>query len=175
MARSTRKAAVFWPVLAGVLLLDVTTKSLAVLYLTPQYLPHEVFGNAVQLTLAYNRGASFGIEVGPYSRVVFIGLALIALVILGRLFRAAAPTDRVRAAALALICGGALGNVLDRVRSERGVVDFIDIGFGGARFYTFNIADAAITTGAIMLGWILWREDHRPALAPAVTDSAGAS
>lgn len=165
MARSSRKAAVFWPLLAAALALDVTTKLLAVSYLAPEYVPHAVLGDAVQLTLAYNPGASFGIGVGPYSRVVFIMLALGALVILARLYRAVAPHDRIRAAALALICAGATGNLIDRIRSARGVVDFIDLGLGTVRFYTFNVADLAITMGALVLGLILWREDRRHALA----------
>src|SRR5687768_13274931 len=100
MGRSSPKAALFWPLLAAVLALDVTTKSLAVAYLAPQYVPHEVLGESVRLTLAYNAGASFGIGVGPYSRIVFIVLALLALVILGRLYRSTAADDRARAASV---------------------------------------------------------------------------
>jgi signal peptidase II len=173
MGRSSPKAALFWPLLAAVLALDVTTKSLAVTHLAPQYVPHEVLGEAVRLTLAYNSGASFGIGVGAYSRVVFTALALLALVILGRLYRTAPPADRPRAVALALICAGALGNMLDRVRSARGVVDFIDLGIRDARFYTFNVADVAITFGAALLAWILWQEDRKQSLAATtpVTES----
>jgi signal peptidase II len=173
MGRSSPKAARFWPLLLVVLALDVTTKSLAVTHLVPEYVPHEVLGDWVQLTLAYNPGASFGIGVGPYSRIVFIALALLALVILGQLYRAAATTDCPRAVALALVCAGALGNLLDRVRSPRGVVDFIDVGLRDARFYTFNFADVAITVGAVLLAWFLWQEDRAHALASTrpVTES----
>jgi signal peptidase II len=177
MGRSSPKAALFWPLLLVVLALDVVTKSLAVTHLVPEYVPHEVLRDWVQLTLAYNPGASFGIEVGPYSRVVFISLAALALVILGQLYRTTAPADRSRAVALALVSGGALGNMLDRLRSPRGVVDFIDLGVGSARFYTFNVADVAITFGAVLLAWILWQEDRKQSLAPApvVGESQGAS
>ena len=177
MGRSSPKATLFWPLLAAVLALDVTTKSLAVTYLRPQYVPHGVLGDVVQLTLAFNPDASFGIGVGEHSRVVFSVLALVALVILGRLYRAADPLDRARAVALALICAGALGNMLDRLRSARGVVDFIDLGIGGTRFYTFNVADIAITTGAILLARILWQEDRQrsPASARALPESQGTS
>ena len=176
MGRSSPKAALFWPVLLAVLALDVITKSLAVSHLAPEYVPHEVVGDWVQLTLAYNPGASFGIGVGAYSRIVFIGLATCALVILGQLYRAAAPTDRPRAIALALVCAGAFGNMVDRVRSPRGVVDFIDLGIGDARFYTFNVADMAITFGAVLLAWILWQEDRQRSLASTtpVTESQSA-
>ena len=176
MGRSSPKASRFWPLLLVVLALDVTTKSLAVEHLVPEYVPHEVLGDWVQLTLAYNPGASFGIEVGPYSRVVFITLAALAVVILGQLYRATAPGDRARAAALGLVTAGALGNMLDRIKSGRGVVDFIDLGVGSARFYPFHVADVAITLGAVLLAWILWQEDRKQSLAtPIVGESQSAS
>ena len=177
MEKSSPKARLFWPLLLAVLALDVTTKSLAVAHLVPEYVPHEVLSDWVQLTLAYNPGASFGIGAGPYSRGIFIALAAFALVILGQLYRATAPADRARAAALGLVSAGALGNMIDRVRSARGVVDFIDLGIGDARFYTFNVADVAITVGAVLLGRLLWQEDRKRSLAPAtaVSESQGAS
>lgn len=175
MGRSSPKAALFWPLLLAVLALDVTTKSLAVAHLVPEYVPHEVLSDWVQLTLAYNPGASFGIGAGPYSRVIFIALAGLALVILGQLYRATAPGDRGRAAALGLVSAGALGNMIDRVRSPRGVVDFIDLGIGDARFYTFNVADVAITAGAVLLARILWQEDRKRALATPVPESQSVS
>ena len=166
MGKSSPKAVLFWPLLLTVLALDVTTKSLAVAHLVPEYVPHEVLGDWVQLTLAYNPGASFGIGAGPYSRVIFIVLAAFALVILGQLYRATARDDRARAAALGLVSAGALGNMMDRLRSSRGVVDFIDLGMGDVRFYTFNVADVAITVGALLLARILWQEERRRSLAP---------
>src|SRR2546429_9400340 len=68
------------------------------------------------------------------------------------------PGDRFRIVALALVCAGAVGNVIDRVRSARGVVDFVDVGIGSARWPTFNVADSAITVGAIALAVSLWLE-----------------
>ena len=59
----------------------------------------------------------------------------------------------------ALAWGGAAGNLIDRFRSPRGVVDFIDIGVGDVRFWTFNVADSAVTVGAILLALVLWHED----------------
>jgi signal peptidase II len=67
------------------------------------------------------------------------------------------------AAALGLIAGGALGNLLDRLRWDRGVVDFVDIGLGSVRFWTFNVADVGITCGAVWLAWQLgWRQAKSP-------------
>jgi signal peptidase II len=71
------------------------------------------------------------------------------------MYRQSSPSDKVQIASLALICGGAVGNLIDRIRSPRGVVDFIDIGVGTHRFWTFNIADMAVTIGTATLTWIL--------------------
>jgi signal peptidase II len=60
-----------------------------------------------------------------------------------------------------LLIGGAAGNLIDRIRSGRGVVDFLDVGIGALRWPTFNIADIAVSCGAIALAISLWREDAR--------------
>jgi signal peptidase II len=161
----------FWPVLVMVAAVDFCTKALAVSRLVPQRLPHEVYGDVVRFTLVYNPGAAFGLHVGQYSRSIFTVLTIVALVILGRLYAATRPGDVVRTLSLALVCGGAVGNLIDRIRAEAGVVDFIDIGFGDSRWPTFNIADMAVSLGAFLLAWVLWGEDAEiesvPAPAPA--------
>jgi len=74
-----------------------------------------------------------------------------------------------------MILGGAFGNLIDRLRSGQGVVDFIDVGIGEHRWPTFNIADIGVSCGAVLLAWILWREDRAAALAAsASTDSTSA-
>jgi signal peptidase II len=70
--------------------------------------------------------------------------------------------DTLRTLSLALVCGGAFGNLLDRIRSAYGVVDFIDIGFRDSRWPTFNVADMAVSLGAILLAYVLWGEDSEP-------------
>ena len=95
-----------------------------------------------------------------------------ALVILGRLYRQTDPGDRLRTLALALVCGGAVGNLIDRVFRDRGVVDFIDVGVGAMRWPTFNVADMAVSTGAFLLAWVLWGEDRRAAEAEAAAKRA---
>ena len=153
-------AAVFWPVALIVVAIDFVTKALAVTTLAPQHVPHPVLGEAVRLTLVYNPGAAFGLYLGQHSRIIFTVLTLAALTILWRLYRATAPGDARRALALALVCAGAVGNLIDRLRSSRGVVDFIDIGATTWRWPTFNVADMAVTTGAVLLAFVLWREDR---------------
>ncbi len=154
---------VFWPIAIIVVFADVITKAIAVAALAPALIPHSVIGEFARLTLVYNRGAAFGIHVGPYSRPIFTVLTIGALAILWRLYRATEPTDRKRVVALALVSAGAIGNLIDRIRSSRGVVDFIDLGTASWRWPTFNIADIAVTTGAALLATVLWQEDRAAA------------
>ena len=176
---SRSNAALFWPVMALVTAIDVATKGWAERVLAPQRIPHDVFGEYVRFTLVYNPGAAFGLHLGPQSRVIFTTLTLVALVILGRLFLSTERGDTPRVLALALVCAGALGNLLDRLRSELGVVDFLDVGIGDARWPTFNVADMAVSAGAMLLAWVLWQEDRRGAAAhaaePVVLTPAGAT
>ena len=165
----------FWTTALIVIALDQVTKEWAVRNLQPPHIPHEIWGNFLRFTLAFNEGAAFSMSVGEYSRYIFGGFAIIACVILWRLFRASRPGETVRVLALALAFGGASGNLIDRFRERASVVDFIDIGVGGVRFWTFNIADTAVTFGAIMLAFVLWKEDvaaeaePEPAPPPPVT------
>jgi signal peptidase II len=161
----TRKAKAFWPLLFLLVFADCTTKRLAEEHLVPEHMPHAVVGDVVRLTLAYNPDAAFSFSLGQHSRVGFTVLALGVLVALGTVYRSTPAQDRLQAAALALVAGGAIGNVMDRFRTPggtyRGVVDFIDIGVGGWRFWTFNLADVGVTCGAILLALLLLRRSDR--------------
>jgi signal peptidase II len=151
------KARAFWPLLFTTFLADCATKQVATEQLTPAYTPHEILGEWVRFILTYNQDAAMGIDLGPWARPL---LAILAVAMLGVLlvwYRRVARPDWATAAALGLIAGGALGNLLDRLRWDRGVVDFIDIGIGATRFWIFNVADAAITGGALWLAWRLGR------------------
>ena len=161
MNSTNRNGRVFWTAVILVLLLDYVTKVAAVAHLRPEHMPHQIIGNVVRFTLAYNPGAAFSMSLGENSRYIFGAFAVVAIVILWRLYRVSAPGDVTRVLALGLATGGAAGNLLDRFRSPRGVVDFIDIGVGTVRFWTFNVADSAVTVGALMLAFVLWREDRR--------------
>jgi signal peptidase II len=170
MARSSGKGLRFWGTFLAVVLLDVVTKVTAERVLMPRQLPHDVLGDAVRFTLVFNPGAAFGLNLGPLSRWIFLGLTLLALVILARLYRTSEAGDTPRVLALGLVCGGAVGNLIDRIRSPIGVVDFIDVGIGDHRWPTFNVADMAVSTGALLLAWVLWSEDRQtgvPVVAPA--------
>ena len=75
--------------------------------------------------------------------------------------------------------GGAISNLIDRIRGPQGVVDFIDIGIGDMRWPTFNVADMAVSTGAFLLAWVLWGDDRaeraRAAEGGAVSGSSKAA
>jgi signal peptidase II len=161
MDSTHRNGRVFWTAIILVLALDYVTKVAAVAQLWPPHVPHQIIGNVVRFTLAFNPGAAFSMSLGENSRYIFGGFAVIAIVILWRLFRVTTAGDVMRVLALGLATGGAAGNLLDRFREPRGVVDFIDIGVGDVRFWTFNVADSAVTVGALMLAFVLWREDRR--------------
>ncbi|MBI3567327.1 MAG: signal peptidase II [Gemmatimonadetes bacterium] len=168
MPRSNGYAPLYWGVGATVVVADLATKTVAADRLLPAYLPRDVIGGAVRFTLVYNPGAAFGMHLGPQSRWIFSALAVGALVLLWQLFRSTRDGDWVRALALALVSGGAVGNLLDRLRSARGVVDFIDVGLGASRWPTFNLADMAVTCGAVLLALVLWREDAEPSPAEPI-------
>jgi signal peptidase II len=154
------KLRLFASVLLSVVAVDLGTK-LLVENTMPLYTNINVIGDYVRLTFIHNPGAAFGIHLGEYSRFIFLGLSLIALVALAGMYWVTPATDRVRLGAISLICAGAIGNLMDRVRSPDGVVDFLDVGIGNLRWPVFNVADIAVTTGAIFLALSLWREEQQ--------------
>ena len=117
----------------------------------------------LDVILTYNTGAAFSMldNASGWQRWVFVALALgvsVALVVWLR--RLAAATQALLAAGLALIVGGALGNMLDRLRLGH-VIDFIHAHWGPHYFPAFNVADSAITIGAGLLLLDAWREARR--------------
>jgi len=154
-----RKTLIYGGLVGGIVALDVLTK-----YVVQQtlmlYRPVPVLGDFFRLTYIYNRGAAFGLHVGEYSRYVFLALTVVAIVVLLVWYRSTPTSDRLRLVAIASVTGGAIGNLIDRVRSERGVVDFLDVGFGSVRWPVFNVADIAVTTGALLLAYSLWKEEQ---------------
>lgn len=158
---SASKARAFLPLFALVFLSDCASKRVAVEQLAPAYVPHPVVGDVLRFTLAYNERAAMGLSAGAASRWILAGLATSMLLgMIVWLVRTKNDNPAVFSG-IALVAAGALGNLVDRLRWDRGVVDFIDIGIGSMRFWIFNIADVAITLGAVIL-WVSMR--------PAPTD-----
>ena len=159
-SRRRGERVLFWGALVSVVITDALTKAMAVASLAPMRDELTVVGDWVRWRLVYNPGAAFGLHAGAYSRALFTVLTLVALGILGRVYRSTRPGDGARLLAVALVTGGALGNLADRIRSARGVVDFIDVGVGDLRWPTFNVADIAVSVGALLLAWVLWSEEE---------------
>jgi signal peptidase II len=139
----------FW--LAGVvLILDQVSKWFADSLLGP----HDAVSLLPSLALrkAYNPGAAFSFlsDASGWQRWFFSGLAVLIIGVIATWLRRL-PKGQIRMAlALALILGGAAGNLVDRVLYGH-VIDFIDVYYGAWHWPTFNIADSAITLGAVLL------------------------
>ncbi|MFQ5676376.1 MAG: signal peptidase II, partial [bacterium] len=120
----------------------------AVRYSFDYGVPHDIIGNWIRLTYIENPGMAFGIQVG--GQPFFTVFAVIAtLIIFVYIFKARGEKISLRFA-LALILGGAIGNLIDRFLYGK-VVDFVDIGVGNTRWPIFNLADSAVTIGMMIL------------------------
>ncbi len=159
------KGRLFWPLLSVLLLTDCATKELVEQRLVA-WVPHEVVGQYLRFTLAYNPGAAMNLNVGPYSRIIFSVAAIVAVSLLASMYRRTESQATATVVALAMVIGGAIGNLLDRLRSARGVVDFIDVGVGSWRFWTFNVADIGVSIGALLLAWELSRRADEERATP---------
>lgn len=129
--------------------LDQWSKAWAVRHLTDGPLRVDAVLN---LALVYNRGAAFGFlsQGSGWQNGFFIAVASAIIIAIGIFLLRAPHIPRLMVTALMFILGGAVGNLIDRVRLGR-VVDFIDFHIGSWHWYTFNIADSAITIGAVLL------------------------
>ena len=164
-----RGSAVLWIVPAA-LLLDQASKQIALHTLPPQS-PVPVFGDVLRLTLIHNRGAAFGLTFG--GPLVHTAVAVGALALLVWMFRGLPAQARLQRGALALVLGGALGNIVDRVRL-REVVDFIDVGLSEIwRWPVFNVADSCVTVGVLLLV-LAYSRQKKPAPEAAPPDPAPA-
>lgn len=127
------------------------------LYQTVEILP---FFN---LTLAHNYGAAFSFlaSAGGWQRWFFVLLAVLISIALTIWLKRLPSSARMEAASLALILGGAIGNVIDRLIYGY-VVDFLDVYYGSYHWPAFNIADSAICIGAVLLIFDSFRNKTEP-------------
>lgn len=160
------KALCFWPVALTVFLSDCATKTLVERNLHPE-VPRQVLGDFLRLTLVYNQSAAMSVDLGPASRLLLSVTSLLALVLLWSWYRRPSTTSLTLVLGLALVSAGAAGNLWDRLRSDRGVVDFLDVGLTGWRFWIFNVADVAVFLGATLLLLASLREEDPPRPAPS--------
>lgn len=132
-----------------ILSLDQLTKFLALRNLVLNQ-PYAVIKGIFYLTLVHNRGAAFGILKNQVPVFVFTSIVAIILICLNLRRK----KDGLSGIALALILGGAVGNLIDRLFFGY-VIDFLDFRV----WPVFNLADSAITIGAILLGWVIIRSE----------------
>lgn len=148
-------------VAGAVLALDLWTKQWASRTLQYQQ-PVEVIGEVVRFTYTRNSGVAFGLGAGlPFPYWIFSVAAV--LVILWLVLRGRVPQPS-RQFALALILGGAVGNLIDRVTTGE-VVDFIEIGYGRWHWPVFNLADSAVTIGVVLFA-LSWPRSHESEVLP---------
>ena len=158
--------------IAGTILaLDFWTKRWATETLAGQA-PVNLIGEVVRFTYTRNSGVAFGLGAGV--RFPYYLFSIVAAIVILTLFLRQRVPSLSRQVALSLILGGALGNLVDRLKSGE-VVDFIEIGWKRWHWPVFNVADAAVTVGVVLFAfaWSRRSEEPLPAEAPAVPDPAG--
>ncbi len=161
-----QKLFVFCTIFPIVVASDLITKSWALTALDGGRRMELFFGH-VPLTLAFNRGAAFGLSLGSDPRWFFILITLLALILLLVLLKQAEAKDWLRVVSVSLVISGAVGNLYDRTRWDRGVVDFIGpIDLGVMLWPIFNVADMAISCGAVLLAMSFWQEERREGTVP---------
>ena len=149
---SLRQGGLIWLLLSVFTIgLDQLTKAIVIVALQP-YEPVAVIPGFLNWTLAFNTGAAFSFlaDQPGWQRWLFSGLALVVSAVLIRWLARTPRADWRTALPLALVIGGALGNLIDRVRFGH-VTDFIQVYYQQWAFPSFNVADSAISVGAVLL------------------------
>ena len=136
-------------VAAAIVVADQVSKGMVRAWL-PLYDSVTVIPNLLDLRYVQNTGAAFGLLNNvdiPFKAAIMTAIALFALIAIAVYARRVAPDEPLTRIGLALVLGGAVGNLIDRIAAGY-VVDFIDVYWRGWHFWAFNVADAAITVGA---------------------------
>jgi signal peptidase II len=151
MTASPRRPRARWTLFlalaATVATLDQVTKAWLVSLLPAEGQRLSVIGDLVRLVNSHNSGALFGLFK---DQALLFGLVSVGVVALIAWYHGSSGRNTLLSVALGLLLGGALGNMFDRLRLGY-VVDFVDVGIGDLRFYTFNVADSAISCAILLL------------------------
>jgi len=140
-------------IIGTLVVIDQLTKEVARRMLPLHGEPVQIIPGLLDLTHVQNTGAAFGLLNAadfPYKAAVMIGIAGMALIAIAVYAAQLGFHERLARFGLSLILGGAFGNLIDRAVFGH-VVDFVDVYWGSAHFWAFNVADAAITVGAILV------------------------
>jgi signal peptidase II len=149
-ATRVARAGAHWGVFAGIAAVVVVLDQLTKAWLVANVAQGEVVrvvGDAVRLVYHQNSGALFGLF---RDQAIVFGLISIGVIGLIVAYHARSGRSLYLSVALGFLLGGAVGNLIDRLRLGY-VVDFVDIGIGDLRFYTFNVADSSISTAIVLL------------------------
>lgn len=141
----------FW-ISAAIVALDQITKAIISAAL-PVHGSASIIRGLIDLTHVQNTGAAFGLLNAaefPFKTSILALVAALALVGIALYSARLAPHQKIARLALALVLGGAVGNLIDRLRHGY-VVDFVDVYWGEHHFWAFNVADSAITIGVVLM------------------------
>lgn len=142
----------------AVLVLDQWTKWLVEVHL-PRYAIEPVIPHFLNITHVENTGVAFGLfaaQGDAFRTTLLSAVGLCVLAALAWYYWRTPVREKPLLVALALVCGGAVGNLVDRIASGA-VTDFIDVYVGTYHWHTFNIADSAISVGLVLLAWDAFR------------------
>jgi signal peptidase II len=143
-----RRWIAFFAIAVGVVAVDQLTKAYVVANY-PLDQPVQVIGDWLRIWYIHNSGAVLGMFAHQAGLFAVATVAILGVIVWFHA-RSAASGGWIATVALALLFGGAIGNLIDRLRLDH-VVDFVDMGIGGWRFYTYNVADAAVSTAIVLL------------------------
>jgi signal peptidase II len=153
-----------WIVSLITVVIDQAAKA-AIQHALPLYGSRPFVPGFIDIVHVHNAGVAFGLLndiAHPGRAVLTTGLALAALGGIAYYARHVHPSERLARLGLALILGGAIGNLADRVR-QGFVIDFVDVYWHDWHFWAFNVADAAITIGAVLVFLeLLFQKRHAP-------------
>jgi signal peptidase II len=131
-----------------------------------------VLGDLVRIAKTYNEGGIFGL-FGASATVLGLASLVVIAVIVAYQARQGTRTGPLLSLTLGLLLGGAVGNLIDRLRFAH-VVDWVDMGIGTFRWYTFNVADAALSTAILLLVVMSIVGDRMPLARPDPADAEAA-
>ena len=150
MSEGSHREGARWPIFLGLATAVIVVDQLTKAWLTSVLGPaerREVIGDLVRITYSQNTGALFGLFKDQALLFAIVSVGVVGLIVW---YHGTSGRNTLLSIALGLLLGGALGNMADRFRLGY-VVDWVDIGLGNLRFYTFNVADSAITCAILVL------------------------
>lgn len=151
-----------WPAFLGLASVVVVADQLTKAWLASVLQPGEstkVVGDLVRFVFSENRGGLFGLLQGNAPVFAALSMVVIGLIVA---YHARSGQDLWLSLALGFLTGGAIGNLIDRLRFGY-VIDFVDAGVGDLRWYTFNVADASISCAIVLLLLVALRPSPRAA------------